>query len=379
MGNSGHEHISSGLARWRIALRVTLLLRITYSVLGAVFGLFLPVHWSLIHSNAFTETLPSPNHGAHYLLLGIWERFDTLWYLHIARYGYDRPDAIVFYPLYPYLIRVLAWLLPPITAALLVSTLAAFFFSWGFQNLVHLDCGGDQFRRGLIVYAIWPSSFIFFAGYPESLLMALIVWSLYFAQRQKWGAAVALAFAAEMTKAVGAIITIPLFLIAARRQRMSAWLVLLTPLGALAFPAWARWSGHGMLSSAYQHYWRTRTAAPWNTLWVAAERLLHRPDALLVLNLLFLIVICALAARTHMRLEYRLFALAAILLVLCKETEPPLQSMMRYVLVMFPAFVGAVQLAETPRWKPRFWPMCTGLFVINLALMWLFLEWSLVL
>jgi hypothetical protein len=379
MGNSGREQISGGLPHWRTALRFTLLLRIVYSVLAALFGRFLPVHWSLIRSNAFTDTLPPPNHGAHYLLLGIWERFDTLWYFHIARYGYDRPDAIVFYPLYPCLIRTLSWLLQPITASLLISTLAAFFLFWGFQNLMQLDFGPDQVRKSLIVYAIWPSSFIFFAGYPESLLLALMLWSLYFARKQKWATAVALALAAEMTKAVGAIITLPLFLMAARRQRMSAWSALLTPVGALAFPAWARWSGHGALGSVYQHYWRTRTAAPWATLWVAGARLLHRPDPLLILNLLLLIVICLLLGLSRTRLEYKLFGLAAILLVLCKDTNPPLQSTMRYVLIVFPAFIGAAQILGMPRNRPRFWPACSGLFLINLALMWLFLGWSLVL
>jgi hypothetical protein len=362
-----------------MALLLTLALRIAYSSLAALFGLFLPVNWNLIRSNALTETLPPPNHGAHYLMLGIWERFDTLWYLHIARYGYDRPDAIVFYPLYPFLIRIVSWLVQPIAASLLISTLAAFFLFWGFQKLLGMDFDSDPVRKSLIVYAVWPSSFIFFAGYPESLLLALLLWSWYFARKEKWAAGVMLAVAAEMTKAVGVIITIPLFLMAVRRKTASAWLVLLVPLGALAFPAWVRWSGHGSISYVYQYYWRTKPAAPWTTLWVAAEHLLHRPEALLVLNLLFLIVICVLVGLSRARLEYRVFALAAILLVLCKQTDPPLQSMMRYVLVVFPAFVGGAQVLETPLWKPRFWPVCAGLLTINLTLIWLFLGWSLVL
>jgi hypothetical protein len=379
MGNSGHGQSSDALSNCRMALLLTLALRIAYSSLAALFGLFLPVNWNLIHSNALTETLPPPNHGAHYLMLGIWERFDTLWYLHIARYGYDRPDAIVFYPLYPFLIRIVSWLVQPIAASLLISTLAAFFLFWGFQKLLGMDFDSDAVRKSLIVYAVWPSSFILFAGYPESLLLALLLWSWYFARKEKWAAAVMLAVAAEMTKAVGVIITIPLFLMAVRRQTASAWSVPLVPLGALAFPAWVRWSGHGSISYVYQYYWRTKPAAPWTTLWVAAEHLLHRPEALLVLNLLFLLVICVLVGLSRARLEYKVFALAAILLVLCKQTDPPLQSMMRYLLVVFPAFVGGAQVLETPPWKPRFWPVCAGLLTINLALIWLFLGWSLVL
>jgi hypothetical protein len=379
MGNSGHEQISGGLPHWRIALRVTLLLRIAYSVLAALFGLFLPVYGNLIHSNAFTETLPPPNHGAHYLLLGIWERFDTLWYLHIARCGYDHPEADVFYPLYPYLIRALSQLLQPITASLLISTAAAFFFIWGFRTLFSMDFGADDLRHSFIVYAVWPGSFIFFAGYPESLLLAFVLWSLYFARKERWTIAVVLAIFAEITKAAGMVINVPLFIMAARRRTGNAFSVLLTPLGALAFPAWVRWSRHGALASAYHQYWRTRTAAPWTTLWVAGAHLLHRPDPLLILNLLFLIVICLLLGLSRTRLEYKLFGLAAILLVLCKDTNPPLQSTMRYVLIVFPAFIGAAQILGMARKSPRLGPVCSGLFLINLALMWLFLGWSLVL
>jgi len=42
----------------------------------------------------------------------IWERFDTLWYLRIAQHGYDRPMAVIFYPLYPAAIRIVSWVLP---------------------------------------------------------------------------------------------------------------------------------------------------------------------------------------------------------------------------------------------------------------------------
>jgi len=379
MANSGQGHLPYAISHCRMALLLTLALRAAYSCFAALFGRFLPVNWNLIHSNALTETLPPPDHTAHYLLLGVWERFDTLWYLHIAGYGYDRPDAIVFYPLYPFLVRTFSWLVQPMAAALLISTVAAFFFFWGLQNLQCLDFDSDQIRKSLILYAVWPSSFIFFAGYPESLLLAFMVWALYFGRKGNWALSVVLAIGAEMTKAVGMLIAIPLLIMAARRRTANAFSVLLTLLGALAFPAWSRWSGHGALNSAYEHYWRTRTVAPWITLWVATEHLLHRPDALLILNLVFLIVICLLVGLCHTRVENKLFGWAAILLVLCKDTSPPLQSMMRYVLVVFPAFIGAAQVLKTTLWKPRFWLVCTVLFIMNLALMWLFLGWSLVL
>ncbi len=128
---------------WQIAMVVTAALRVFYTAMAAAFMPFLHPDPALIHSNALTENLPPP-HGLHYALLGIWERFDTLWFLHIAEHGYDRPMAVIFYPLYPAAIRLVSGLMPEIAAALLVSTVAAFFFFWGLLRLA----GGELSEVG---------------------------------------------------------------------------------------------------------------------------------------------------------------------------------------------------------------------------------------
>ena len=49
--------------------------------------------------------------GAAELLLGVWQRFDTLWYIRIAAQGYAPHDgSTVYFPLYPMLIRLLGTL-----------------------------------------------------------------------------------------------------------------------------------------------------------------------------------------------------------------------------------------------------------------------------
>src|SRR3981081_352169 len=115
---------------WQIALAMTGALRVFYSAMAAAFLPFLHPDPALIHSNELTESLPAP-YGLHYALLGIWERFDPLWYVRMATRGYDLPMAVIFYPLYPAAIRLVSMLMPVMAAALLVSTGAAFFFFWG--------------------------------------------------------------------------------------------------------------------------------------------------------------------------------------------------------------------------------------------------------
>ncbi len=372
------ERVALNKPASKIALALSCSMRLVYSVLAPTFLYFLPINWNLIRSNALTENIPAPNHGLRYLLLGIWERFDTLWYLHIARYGYDRSDSVVFYPLYPALVRIFSFVLDPTAGALLISTVAAFFLFWGLQRVMG-DVPHAIVTRVLILSAVWPSSFIFFAGYPESLLLALIVWSLDLAKKESWLASAALALAAEMTKAVGAIVAVPLLVMASRRRSASTWPAFLTPFGALIFPGWVRWSGHGTIDSAYRQYWHTSPAPPWTTLFSAGARLLHGHSPILFLNAIFLIAFCIFVGVAKTRLEYQAYATAAIVVCLCKQTDPPLQSMMRYLIIVFPGFLGLAQLLQNSRWKSKFGLVVLALFVVNAAWMWLFLGWSLVL
>src|SRR5208282_3927972 len=157
---------------WQIAMVVTAALRVFYTAMAAAFMPFLHPDPAFFHSNALTENLPPP-HGLHYALLGIWERFDTLWFLHIAEHGYDRPMAVIFYPLYP--------------AAILVSTVAAFFFFWGLLRLAGGELSEVGRLRTLLLVSVWPTSFVLFAGYAESLTVALVVWAIVFARESARG------------------------------------------------------------------------------------------------------------------------------------------------------------------------------------------------
>jgi hypothetical protein len=285
----------------------------------------------------------------------------------------------VFYPLYPCFIKTVSTFVNPVAAALLVSTAAAWFLFWGLERLLSLDHPPELVKRTVMICAVWPASFIFFAGYAESLLLALSVWSLYMARRERWWIAAVLALAAGLTKAAGAVVMVPLIFLALRRRSISAWSLLLAPAGLLGLQLWIRSRGFGSALDVYHKYWRTSAAFPWTNLWISVEHLGHAPDIILVLNLLFLILFCVLLMIVRTEKEYVLYGAAVILFVLCKQTTPPLQSMMRYLLLVFPSFVAISQIVYRPALRRRFGMLCVGLFLMNAALLWLFLGWSLVL
>ena len=368
----------SGSSSWRRALLLTLVLRIAYSIIAAAMVWVQPVNSRLTQSNALTENLQRPSHTFHYLLFGAWERFDTLWYLQIAAHGYDRPESVVFFPLYPGLIRLLSAFLPPIAGALLISSAASFFLFWGLQELLLENVSESLAEQAVLFCAVWPASFIFFAGYPESLLFALMVWSLYMARENRWAVAIACGIAAALTKALGVIVAVPLLILALRQKKMKGLATLAIPLAAAGFLAWLRSTGHPTLNFAYEKYWHTLPSAPWRTLWVAIRTSLNSPNPVLILNLVFPIAVSILVAISRVRVEYVMFAVVAMLMAFCKNTTPPLQSMVRYLLIVFPAFVGMARLFQNPPMQSRFVMACLALFLMNLGLLWLFLGWSLV-
>lgn len=366
---------------WQISMVATATLRLFYTALAAAFLPFLYPDPALIRSNALTENLPPP-HGLHYALLGIWERFDTLWFLRIAEQGYDRPMAAIFYPLYPAAIRLVSWLMPAMAAALLVSTAAAFFFFWGLLRMTAGELSEVGRLRMLLLVCAWPTSFVMFAGYADSLTLALVVWAVVFGREARWEPATACGLLAGLARPSGVLVFIPLALIALRSRQVRSLIVALTPLGLLGYWGWLRWSGRTSVVEAYRLYQGMTMVPPWTGLWKSLRLIVTEHDTLLAIKLAVVVIVFAVISlrresRIQLRLEDRAFALAVILQMLM-YTGRPLLGAARYLLMVYPAFLVWGAYAE--RWSGKRLGFCvTTLGLLNLTWMWAFLNWSLVL
>lgn len=359
------------------ALWATTLLRIACSLFAFRFAQQIPPHTSLASKNGLTDNLMGPGEGWRYLLFGIWDRFDTLWYLHIASHGYDRPATTVFYPIYPILIRCLSWIThEPTAAALIVSTVACFFLFWGIQELANLDWPGTE-GWALLLFALWPASFILLAAYPDSLVIALVVWSIYFSRTDRWWLAGFLGCAAGLTKAAGVLVVIPMaVLIFKERRWRSLPALVIASLGFVSYALWLKVSGFPAANLVYAKYWATQVSMPWRTFIDAFPPVFRDHDWLIMPNLAALLFcIAVLMFARHQRLEYALFSAACLILFLTKHTEPILQSTPRYVLLVFPVFVC---------WAGWIRRRTSGLLILLLlcpiyfALLRTFLWWGLV-
>jgi hypothetical protein len=172
--------------------------------------------------------------------LGGLARWDGVWYLSIARSGYDGVSSLAaFFPLYPLSVRAAAGGAqsgaPLLLAAYAVSALSFVVALVLLHRLVSLELGERYARPVLLLVAFWPASFFFSAPYSESLFLALSVGTFYAARTQRWPLAACLCAAATATRPTGLLLLLPLGWLAWRAGRLH-WLAM-APLGAVAFSA----------------------------------------------------------------------------------------------------------------------------------------------
>jgi hypothetical protein len=117
-------------------------------------------------------------------------------------------------------------------------------------------------------------------------------------------------------------------------------------------------------------------APPWQGLWETLRMIAHG-DGLLALKFGLIVVAAVFAFRPSIQREDKLFALA-IILQMFMYTGRPNMGAARYVLLIYPAFVGLAAYAER-RSRRQFAFYASAFGFLNLMWMIAFLRWSLVL
>jgi hypothetical protein len=324
--------------------------------------------------------LTHPLGGLGDVLLSPLARWDAVWYLGIARDGYEGGADVAFFPLYPLLVRTLV--LPfPSEGALLVSAYAVSLACFAgalalLHRLVELELGRRVARTAVWLVALFPAALYFGAPYSESLFLLVSVGAFYAARTERWAWAGVLAAAASATRSAGLVLLVPLVLmwLEARPRRPGdlAWLAL-APAGVGAYALYLGLDhGDALAFLDVQEVWYRDFAGPFVGAWdgaVAAwdglrqlasgsretvyfERAAGDPFRVAAINVLlfaFLVLAAVALVGTFRRLPraYGAYALAALSLPLSYPVEPqPLMSLPRFVAVLFPLFVWLALVSE---------------------------------
>lgn len=318
--------------------------------------------------------------------LEIWNAWDAPHYLDLAAYGYQNSGELrlflVFYPLYPWLIRVAAWPFNDyLVGAFIVSTIASLIMGVLLYRLVSLDETPRVARLSVWFLYILPTAYFLHIGYTESLFLALAFGCLLAGRQQQWWLAGLLGAAASLTR-VNGLLLLPVLLVEALHQfwltRRWHWQWLWSGAVVVGFAGYLllnyRVTGDPFaFSEIVKQHWYKSLTWPWvgirGTIKAIATRKASVVWGIFVPELVFLILsllatlICAFKLRpaytVWMALNWLLFTSTSFIL-----------SVPRYTLLLFPVAILLAQASRSRLWLVLLSLVCIaglGLFA------WLFL------
>lgn len=352
------------------------------------------------------------------VLVDIWGRWDTGYYLSIAAHGYAGrgghggalPSTIAFGPLYP----GLTWLchaisgLGYLTSGQLVSTIATVIAIRGLMALAGLSGLERVADHAAIVLVAFPTAFFLLADYPDSVALALVTWSLVAARRRRWlpaGVAAALAFFSVYFL----FVLVPALVVEAwvstrrhgvgaahrrsadgrrrwhevgvRTLRRAAW-----PGAAVCVPALAAlgsWMGfcaaHYHDALAFEHVqvqWGRHLAAPWTLVANSVRILVHlqfldtsTASMVWLFDAVSVVLVLVVCVSAFVRREWTDGVFLGLALAVF-TFQTILISESREVLTLAPFLVGLGRFASKGRWRERVLLACFLPGAYYLVLRW---------
>ena len=285
---------------------------------------------------------------------------DAWWYRTVAVDGYDvaepadRPPNWAFFPLYPRLTAGLRITDSFALNGMIVSNIG-FFASLVLLGLVAIRSGlpRDAAERAIYYLAFFPTSYFFSMPVTESLFLALSLGSIFFAHERRWWLAGTLGGLAALTRFQGILLVVPLALMFFRSRRRSRWELLwlgLIPAGTAFF----MWELNGVAGDplAFVHAQSNWGRAPAFFLSPFASILntpatVSTPWNFVVLNVFVALLLVVAGVIWLLRREWPLGAYTIVSVLLPLSTGS-IQSVARYTLVVFPAFLLLSMVGRKP-------------------------------
>jgi Gpi18-like mannosyltransferase len=297
--------------------------------------------------------------------LEIWNRWDGVNYQKLAQFGYsatgDLRPLLVFYPLYPWTVRLFAFVTRDyLVSAFVVSTLASLVAAIVLLRLVELDYSKELAQRAVWFLFIFPTSYFLHIGYTESLFLMLALSCVLAARKRRWALAGLFGALSCLTRANG-LMLIPALIVEAAHQywtmRRWQWSWLWITVVGLGFGVYLLINkyaaGEAFAFMAIRaEVFRISLAWPWTGVSDALASMNRNPSQAEIIGIqefLFIVLgfVCTLVSWVKLRPSYSVWMTCNWLLV---TSVTFVSSVPRYALTMFPIYILLAMLAARRVW-----------------------------
>lgn len=339
------SNLTKALVRWKEVILLTTLLKVSLFILSMIFD-----------SNINT-------------FFSRWIRWDGPHYIDIAQHWYQTQGQealfIVFYPLYPILIKIVSVLTQNFPAsAIIVSTFFSFIASIALYELTLLD-----FNKRTAILSVWflnifPLAYFLQASYTESLFLSLSILCLYFFRKEKFKLAGFLGALSTITR-INGLLLYPTLLIETKKSVKSIITLTLLPLGFFLYLIINKliYGDFFYFQQPLYNNWYKKFSFPWfgiNNL-ISSVKNFHDPNFYVYFSELVAIIFITfftVFVFFKVRKSYGIYMLVNLLLI---TSTNYILSTPRYAVILFPIYIALAQI------KNRF--MLTVISTIFLSLL----------
>jgi len=316
-----------------------------------IFALFSLNRFNLKGDTAYTWIDPSKFYQEQtWNPVSLHAKWDSFWYLDIAQNGYsfkgiEKLSNIVFFPLYPFLIKITSFFIAGdlILAGWILSCiflLLALLYLFKLVKEFHPEINP---YLPIVFLLIFPTAFFLNAVYTESLFLFLSLATFYHGLKKKFLWAGVLGLFASLTRITGVLLFIPLLweylksynFNLTRSLNTKLLSIFLIPAGTLSFFLYHHLKFNDFLLFFKIESW-------WGRIFKLNKDhfLMFSNPAIVNFCLDIFFVILALTILyfvfKKLRTSYGLYMLATLAVVLSTGT---LMSVGRYILVLFPIYI----------------------------------------
>lgn len=319
----------------------------------------------LIYGGQFYQVLINLPRGGFYDSLMLWNRWDALQYQRLAEFGYgmspDLKPAMVFYPLYPGLIRLFSFITGEyVISSFLIASAFSILAALVFYNLVKFEYSREVALRAVWFFLIFPTAYFLHIPYTEGLFLLLVFGAIYEARNERWFTASVLVAFACATRGNGIVLVLALGvevlhqLWTSRKWQNQYLYLFIAPTGFLFYLAIVHIASGDPFAfiEIRKEAFYISSAPPWAGITAVYNQLGGVPSQALMVGVYELIFIalgfvCAVISWFKLRPVYSVWITFNWLLIV---SVTYVASVPRYTLSMFPIFILAAMLAKEVYW-----------------------------